>query len=47
MFKSNLKIVVLVFILHLINTGLIQAQNNNEKSRRSQRVVPMKEVQVS
>ena len=46
MFKSNLKIVVLVFILHLINTGLIQAQNNNKKSRRSQRVVPMKEVQV-
>jgi alpha-glucosidase len=45
-FKHNLNIVVLVIVLHLVNAVLVQAQNN-ERSRRSQRVVPMNEIQVT
>ena len=44
--KYNIKIVVILIILHLICIGIVPAQNN-ERSRRSQRVVPMDEVQVT
>ena len=44
--KYYLKVVVLFLFMHLLSVGIIHSQNNNKKSRRSQRVVPMNEVQV-
>lgn len=43
--KSNLKIILIFFALYLLNIGNAQAQDGG-KSRRSQRVVPMSQVQV-
>ena len=44
--KYYLKVVVLFLFMHLLSVGIIHSQNNSKKSRRSQRVVPMNEVQV-
>ena len=44
--KYNLKVVAIFIFMDLLSVGIIYSQNNNEKSRRSHRVVPMKEVQV-
>ena len=44
--KYNIKMVVILIILHLMCIGIAPAQND-ERSRRSQRVVPMDEVQVT
>jgi alpha-glucosidase len=42
----KVKMVVIILFVQLLSIEIIYAQNNQEKSRRSQRVVPIEEVQV-
>ncbi len=44
--KSKSLITVIILLIFSCTAGLAQAQKSSEKTRRSQRVVPMKEVQV-
>ena len=43
----KVKVVVIILFVQLLSLEIIYAQNNQEKSRRSRRVVPMQEVQVA